>query len=139
MTKGEQQGIKINCANVEVYEMGSTFQGDLHLDGAPISGKVNLGSRVDARDSLRAADASAICMTFMPRIIWTVLEVFTHSPNIGTARSGADGRRPAAHQAFLRKMGQLDRLRTELPERGTLGAQTLTESEHDDRSPGQAS
>ena len=42
-------------------------------------------------------------------------EVFTHSSNIGTARMalmvGVEG-----HQAFLRKMGQLDRLRTELPE-----------------------
>ena len=45
----------------------------------------------------------------------TVPEVFTHSSNIGAARMalmvGVEG-----HQAFLRKMGQLDRLRTELPE-----------------------
>ena len=45
----------------------------------------------------------------------TVPEVFTHSSNIGTARMalmvGVE-----AHKAFLRKMGQLDRLRTELPE-----------------------
>ena len=42
-------------------------------------------------------------------------EVFTHSSNIGTARMalmvGVEG-----HKAFLQKMGQLDRLRTELPE-----------------------
>jgi len=41
--------------------------------------------------------------------------VFTHSSNIGTARMalmvGVEG-----HKAFLKKMGQLDRLRTELPE-----------------------
>src|SRR5208282_1608961 len=47
--------------------------------------------------------------------VLTVPEVFTHSSNIGAARMalmvGVDG-----HQAFLRKMGQLDRLRTELPE-----------------------
>ena len=45
----------------------------------------------------------------------TVPEVFTHSSNIGTARMalmvGVEG-----HKAFLKKMGQLDRLRTELPE-----------------------
>ncbi len=45
----------------------------------------------------------------------SVPEVFTHSSNIGAARMalmvGVEG-----HQAFLRKMGQLDRLRTELPE-----------------------
>ena len=47
--------------------------------------------------------------------ILTVPEVFTHSSNIGTARMalmvGVEG-----HKAFLKKMGQLDRLHTELPE-----------------------
>ena len=42
-------------------------------------------------------------------------EIFTYSSNIGAARiammMGVD-----AHKAFLKKMGQLDRLRTELPE-----------------------
>ena len=45
----------------------------------------------------------------------TVPEIFIHSSNIGAARMalavGVDG-----HKAFLRKMGQLDRMRTELPE-----------------------
>ena len=45
----------------------------------------------------------------------TVPEIFTYSSNIGAARIamavGIEG-----HKAFLRKMGQLDRLRTELPE-----------------------
>jgi cell division protein FtsI (penicillin-binding protein 3) len=45
----------------------------------------------------------------------SVPEVFTYSSNIGAARMalaiGVD-----QHQAFLRKLGQLDRLRTELPE-----------------------
>jgi cell division protein FtsI (penicillin-binding protein 3) len=42
-------------------------------------------------------------------------EVFTFSSNIGAARIAlAQG--TEAHKAFLRKMGQLDRLRTELPE-----------------------
>jgi cell division protein FtsI (penicillin-binding protein 3) len=44
-----------------------------------------------------------------------VPEVFTHSSNIGTARMALMVG-VAGHQAFLRKMGQLDRLRTELPE-----------------------
>ena len=42
-------------------------------------------------------------------------EIFTYSSNVGTARLalsvGVEG-----HKAFLRKMGQLDRMRTELPE-----------------------
>jgi len=42
-------------------------------------------------------------------------EVFTYSSNIGAARIAlAQG--VEAHKAFLKKMGQLDRLRTELPE-----------------------
>ena len=45
----------------------------------------------------------------------TIPEIFTYSSNIGAARTalamGVD-----AHKAFLRKLGQLDRLRTELPE-----------------------
>ncbi len=42
-------------------------------------------------------------------------EVFTYSSNVGAARIAlAQG--VEAHKAFLRKMGQLDRLRTELPE-----------------------
>ena len=45
----------------------------------------------------------------------TVPEIFTYSSNIGAARMAlAVG--VEDHKAFLRKMGQLDRLRTELPE-----------------------
>ena len=43
---------KINRNNVGVYEMGSTFKA-LSIAMALESGKVNLGSRLDARDSLR--------------------------------------------------------------------------------------
>src|SRR6201746_1925297 len=42
-------------------------------------------------------------------------EVFTFSSNVGAARI-ALSQGVEAHKAFLRKMGQLDRLRTELPE-----------------------
>src|SRR6202022_3576712 len=42
-------------------------------------------------------------------------EVFTYSSNIGAARI-ALGQGVEAHKAFLAKMGQLTRLRTELPE-----------------------
>jgi cell division protein FtsI (penicillin-binding protein 3) len=41
--------------------------------------------------------------------------VFTYSSNIGAARM-ALSLGPEYHKAFLRKMGQLDRLRTEIPE-----------------------
>src|SRR5580698_3127211 len=104
---------KINRINVGVYEMGSTFKA-LSLAMALESGKVTLGSHVDARDSLRYGRFTIHDFHATHRVL-TVPEVFTHSSNIGTARMalmvGVDG-----HKAFLKKMGQLDRLRTELPE-----------------------
>ncbi len=104
---------KINRINVGVYEMGSTFKA-LSIAMALDSGKVNLGSRLDARDSLRYGRFTIHDFHATHRIL-TVPEVFTHSSNIGTARMalmvGVEG-----HKAFLRKMRQLDRLKTELPE-----------------------
>jgi cell division protein FtsI (penicillin-binding protein 3) len=104
---------RINRVNVGVYEMGSTFKA-LSLAMALDSGKVNLASRVDARDSLRYGRFTIHDFHATHRVL-SVPEVFTHSSNIGAARLalmvGVEG-----HQAFLRKMGQLDRLRTELPE-----------------------
>jgi cell division protein FtsI (penicillin-binding protein 3) len=104
---------RINRLNVGVYEMGSTFKA-LSLAMALDSGKVTLNSRIDARDSLRYGHFTIHDFHATHRVL-TVPEVFTHSSNIGAARMalmvGVEG-----HQAFLRKMGQLDRLRTELPE-----------------------
>jgi cell division protein FtsI (penicillin-binding protein 3) len=104
---------KINRVNVGVYEMGSTFKA-LSIAMALESGKVNLGSRIDARDSLRSGKFTIHDFHATHRVL-TVPEVFTHSSNIGTARMALMVG-VAGHQAFLRKMGQLDRLRTELPE-----------------------
>ncbi|MGA8711733.1 MAG: penicillin-binding protein 2 [Roseiarcus sp.] len=105
--------MKINRINKGVYEMGSTFKA-LSISMALDSGRVTLGTRVDARDSLRYGRFTIHDFHATHRIL-TVPEVFTHSSNIGTARLalmvGVEG-----HKAFLRKMGQLDRLRTELPE-----------------------
>jgi cell division protein FtsI (penicillin-binding protein 3) len=104
---------KINRINVGVYEMGSTFKA-LSLAMALDAGKVTLGSRINARDSLRYGRFTIHDFHATHRVL-TVPEVFTHSSNIGAARMalmvGVEG-----HKAFLKKMGQLDRLRTELPE-----------------------
>ncbi len=112
MTK-ESSKDKINRINVGVYEMGSTFKA-ISISMALELGKVNLGSRIDARDSLRYGRFTIHDFHATHRVL-TVPEVFTHSSNIGTARMALMVGVPG-HQAFLRKMGQLDRLRTELPE-----------------------
>ncbi len=103
----------INRMTVGVYEMGSTFKA-LTIAMALDSGKVTLNSKLDARQSLRYGRFTIHDFHATHRIL-TVPEVFVHSSNIGTAKMalmcGVD-----AHKAFLRKMGQLTALHTELPE-----------------------
>mgnify|MGYP000998782177 CR=1 FL=1 len=103
----------INRMNVGVYEMGSTFKA-LTIAMALDAGKVNLNSQIDARGALRYGRFKIHDYHGQNRAL-SVPEVFTYSSNIGTARMalmvGVDG-----HKAFLRKMGQLERMRTELPE-----------------------
>jgi cell division protein FtsI (penicillin-binding protein 3) len=103
----------INRINVGVYEMGSTFKA-LTLAMALDSGKATLATRVDARENLRYGRFTIHDFKGAHRVL-AVPEVFTHSSNIGAARL-AMMVGVAGHQAFLKKMGQLDRLRTELPE-----------------------
>jgi cell division protein FtsI (penicillin-binding protein 3) len=104
----------INRVNVGVYEMGSTFKA-FTVAMALDSGKATLATRVDARSNLRYGRFTIHDARGDPHRIFTVPEVFTYSSNIGAAHLammvGVEG-----HQAFLKKMGQLDRLRTELPE-----------------------
>jgi cell division protein FtsI (penicillin-binding protein 3) len=104
---------RINRLAVGVYEMGSTFKA-ITTAMALDSGKVNINSSFDARSALRYGRFKIGDYHATNRIL-TVPEVFIHSSNIGTARMALAVGVPG-HQAFLRKMGQLDRLRTELPE-----------------------
>jgi cell division protein FtsI (penicillin-binding protein 3) len=105
--------IHINRMNVGVYEMGSTFKA-LTIAMALDSGKVNLNSRLDARGALSFGRFKIHDYHAQNRAL-TVPEVFTYSSNVGTARM-AMGQGVEKHKAFLRKMGQLTRMRTELPE-----------------------
>jgi cell division protein FtsI (penicillin-binding protein 3) len=103
----------INRVNVGVFEMGSTFKA-LTVAMALDSGRIRMGDAFDARTPLHYGRFRI--NDFHPtRRVLTVPEVFLHSSNIGTAKMalmlGVD-----AHKAFLKKMGQLDRLRTEMPE-----------------------
>ena len=104
---------RINRLTTGVYEMGSTYTAStvaMALD----SGKVTLNSSFDARMPLQMGRFLIHDFEAQHRIL-TVPEIFTYSSNIGAARMalqlGTD-----AQKAFLKKMGQLDRLRTELPE-----------------------
>jgi cell division protein FtsI (penicillin-binding protein 3) len=104
---------RINRVNVGVFEMGSTFKA-LTVAMALDSGQMNLQSRFDARAPLRYGRFRIDDFHPTRRVLSTP-EVFVHSSNIGTAKMalalGVD-----AHKAFLKKMGQLNRLQTELPE-----------------------
>jgi cell division protein FtsI (penicillin-binding protein 3) len=104
---------RINRLTTGVYEMGSTFKA-LTLAMALDSGKVTLASSFDARVPLRYGRFSINDYRGQHRVL-TIPEIFTYSSNIGTARA-ALAMGVEHHQWFLRKMGQLDRLRTELPE-----------------------
>jgi cell division protein FtsI (penicillin-binding protein 3) len=104
---------RINRLTTGVYEMGSTFKA-LTLAMALDSGKASLGTMYDARGALHFGKFAIHDAHPLGRSI-SLSEVFTFSSNVGAARIAlAQGVEP--HKAFLRKMGQLDRLRTELPE-----------------------
>jgi cell division protein FtsI (penicillin-binding protein 3) len=104
---------RINRLTTGVYEMGSTFKA-LTLAMALDSGKAGLGTMFDARGALHYGKFTIHDTHPLGRSI-SLSEVFTFSSNVGAARIAlAQG--VEAHKAFLRKMGQLDRLRTELPE-----------------------
>jgi cell division protein FtsI (penicillin-binding protein 3) len=104
---------RINRLTTGVYEMGSTFKA-LTLAMALDSGKATLNTMYDARGALRYGKFAIHDTHPLGRSI-SLSEVFTFSSNVGAARIAlAQG--VEAHKAFLRKMGQLDRLRTELPE-----------------------
>ena len=104
---------RINRLTTGVYEMGSTFKA-LTLAMALDSGKANLNTLCDARGALHYGKFAIHDTHPLGRSI-TLSEVFTFSSNVGAARI-ALSQGVEAHKAFLRKIGQLDRLRTELPE-----------------------
>ncbi|TCR61877.1 penicillin-binding protein 2 [Bosea sp. BK604] len=105
---------RINRMNVGVYEMGSTFKA-LTIAMALDSGKANINSSYSTAGGMMRFGRQVIKEYHGTGRTLTVPEVFLHSSNIGSIKMalsvGVEG-----HKAFLRKMGQLDRMRTELPE-----------------------
>jgi len=104
---------RINRLTTGVYEMGSTFKA-FTLAMALDTGKYDLNSMWDARGPLHYGKFTIHDDEPKGRFL-SMKEVFTFSSNVGAARI-ALSQGVEAHKAFLRKMGQLDRLRTELPE-----------------------
>jgi cell division protein FtsI (penicillin-binding protein 3) len=96
-----------------VYELGSVIKA-VTFAMAFDYGTANLQSRYDARFPLVIGTAR-ISDFHAQRKVLTVPEVFTNSSNIGTAKMalqvGLEG-----HYEFLRRVGLLDRLITEVPE-----------------------
>jgi len=105
--------LRINRLTTGVYELGSTFKA-LTLAMAFDSGKVNLNSTFDAHGPMHYGRFIIHDDHAQNRIL-TVPEIFTYSSNIGAAKI-ALSMGVEYHKWFLRKMGLLDRLRTELPE-----------------------
>ena len=104
---------RINRLTTGVFEMGSTFKA-LTLAMALDSGKANLNTLYDGRGALKFGKFTIHDTHPVGRNI-TLSEVFTFSSNVGAAKIAlAQG--VEAHKAFLKKFGQMDRLRTELPE-----------------------
>jgi cell division protein FtsI (penicillin-binding protein 3) len=104
---------RINRLTTGVYEMGSTFKA-FTLAMALDSGKVDLNSMWDARGPLHYGKFPIHDDHPLGRMI-NMKEVFYYSSNVGAARI-ALSQGVEAHKAFLHKLGQLERLRTELPE-----------------------
>ena len=96
-----------------IFEMGSTFKA-LTLAMAMESGKYTLNSTVSGQAPLHIG-RNVIHDYHAKNRMLTLPEVFKYSSNVGTARL-ALSLGPDYQKAFLRKMGQLDRMRTELPE-----------------------
>nr|WP_246736626.1 penicillin-binding protein 2 [Methylobacterium sp. DB0501] len=105
---------RINRMNVGVYEMGSTFKA-MTLAMALDSGKFTVNSTFDTRGGVLHWGRQKIHEYHGTNRVITMPEVFTHSSNIGSAKM-ALGIGVPGHKAFLKKMGLLDRMRTELPE-----------------------
>lgn len=104
---------RINRLTTGVFEMGSTFK-SLTLAMALDSGRATVNTLYDARAPLVYGKFKIHDTHNLGRAV-PMWEVFTESSNVGAARV-ALSMGVEAHKAFLRKLGQLSRLRTELPE-----------------------
>jgi cell division protein FtsI (penicillin-binding protein 3) len=111
--KEAQDKSRANRFSGGVFELGSSVK-TVTFAMALDTGVTDLTKSYDCRTPLQAG-RSQIDDYHATRRILTVPEIFTHSSNIGTAKMALDVG-IEGHQAFLKKLGLLERLRTELPE-----------------------
>lgn len=107
---------RLNRMSAGTYEMGSTiksFTTAMALD----SGLANLNSQFDASRPLRIGRFTIKDFHGKGRVL-TLPEVFIYSSNIGSAKE-ADLVGIEGHREFLKRLGLLTRMRTELPEVAT--------------------
>ncbi|HEV7252261.1 MAG TPA: penicillin-binding protein 2 [Mesorhizobium sp.] len=107
---------RLNRMSAGVFEMGSTiksFTTAMALD----SGLVTLDSTFDASRPITIGRQTIRDFHGKGRVL-TVPEVFIYSSNIGSARE-ADVVGIEGHREFLKRIGLLDRMQTELPEVAT--------------------
>jgi len=107
---------RLNRMSAGVYEMGSTvksFTTAMVLDSA----KATLNSSYDASRPLSMGRFTIRDFHGKGRVL-TVPEVFIYSSNIASARMAMDVG-IAGHRGFLKRLGLLDRMQTELPEVAT--------------------
>ena len=113
-TQDAQKPENINRAMVGVYEMGSTFKA-LNTALALESGKMNINSAFDTKEGEMTIGKHTIHEYHGTGRRLTIPEIFLHSSNLGSAKMalmvGSKGQ-----QEFLKKMGILDKVQTELPE-----------------------
>ena len=107
---------RLNRMSAGTYEMGSTiksFTTAMALD----SGLANLQSTFDASRPLRIGRFTIKDFHGKGRVL-TLPEVFIYSSNIGSAKE-ADMVGIEGHREFLKRLGLLTRMHTELPEVAT--------------------
>lgn len=104
---------RLNRMTAGVFEMGSTFKmftTAMALD----SGLVGFNDSFDASRPIRIGGFTINDFHGKRRVL-SVPEIFIYSSNIGTAKM-ADTVGIEGHRAFLKRIGLLDRMHTQLPE-----------------------
>ncbi|MCE3233384.1 MAG: penA [Rickettsiaceae bacterium] len=105
---------KFNRATLAVYEMGSTFKTFNMALGFEL-GDIDMKDTFDVSEPIKLGRFS-IRDYHQDKSVMTVPEIFIHSSNIGSVKI-ADKVDPSEQKAFLERLGLLDELDIELPEK----------------------